>query len=581
MIFSIFFLVTFVASSKLSNFSFRKDLQDLKDALNKCEDIKPILGSFTRETRQVFMNDSINLNQEEVREYIAIKEEMICLLYNNDSIDFDSEEISIFNLFLFNELPKFESFFSQANLHIVLLFLLKASSIVILHQAKEIASGLAHKLTSNQMNEFLKFRLLDSTKSKSTSSTDIEERIRKLSTTSDPEEIYSIIVESSKTNIDIKIIYYEKLAEYLHRLDFEAHPDWLVPILDALKTLFLKNIKSQKFIKFVCDFILSDKIINIMKNSSEFNESYTFLLYFAFSEPESFSTKFEPVLTIFELSSSPYAETMNIIFKLFQSIKFVVTLNNNSNENDFKVAIDSFGKLIKLKKENYYARQVLKADYKYFNSLIMNFTAISTSEKHPLFTLSLMVVGMIGYLGHDLLDDEKFAVGCYCNIVSGFGHYMLKHGVESELVSNFLEDFRPLMGIAMEGLLNRIKRNNTFIGKNNLQSMIIFSQLIPDSVERQGYIDRIYSHYISDVQPQYSKYYTIVDREINDKQGAYVSSFLTFLKNYALHPSESQLPYLKEYYTFLKDSKLLNKTELMILEKCFNGFKYKRRIIKK
>lgn len=574
--FSFFFLVTFVASSKLSNFSFGKNLQDLKDTLNAGGDIKPILGSFMRETRHVFMNGSFEIDQEIVREYVAIKEEMICLLHKNDSIDFSLEEISIFNLFLFEELTKFEVFFSQANLHIVLLFLLKASSKTIFHKAKEIASGLAYKLTPVQMKEFIKFRLLDATRS----STDIEEKIRKLSTTSDPEEIYSIISDASNQNTKIQISYYEMLAENLHLLDFEVHPDWLFPILDALKILFSKNIKSQKFIKYIGDLILSDKIINIMKSSPQFSESYAFLLYFAFAEPESFSTKFDSIWKSFEESSSPYADTMKIICKLFQNIQFVVILDNYSNENDFKTAISAFGRLIKLKKENDYARQVLAADYKYFSSLIMKFTDISTIEKHPLFTLSLMVVGMIGYLGHDLIDDDKNTISCYCNIVSGFGYYILKNGVESEHVINFIEDFRPLVGKALDALINRIRRNNNFIGKKNLQSMIRFSQLVPDVIERHGFIDRIYSHYISDIQPQYNKYYTIKDREIGDNHGVHINSFLTFLDNYAFHPTESQLPYLKEYYMFLKDSKLLNKTELLILENNFNGFKY-RRVLKK
>jgi hypothetical protein len=33
------------------------------------------------------------------------------------------------------------------------------------------------------------------------------------------------------------------------------------------------------------------------------------------------------------------------------------------------------------------------------------------------------------------------------------------------------------------------------------------------------------------------------------------------------------LPYLRDFYSFLKDSKLLSKTELIILEGNFNGFR--------
>jgi hypothetical protein len=568
------FLVAFVASSKLSDFGFSKDLQDIKDALNLGGDIRSALASFTRGTRQLYRNDAFKLDQEMVYEYLAIKEEIICLLHNNnDLIDYEIEEIYIFNLFLFQELTRYESYFSQANLHVVLSFLLKASSKNIIKKSKDLAYNLTEKLTPEQLTDFIKFRLAHLKRE----SFDVEEKIGKLSTTSDPEDIYSTISAVSNSASRIQVSYYESLAEQLNHLNFNVHPYWLVPILDVLKALLSKNIKSTKFYTSVGTFLLNDTIINIMKSSAEFNESYSFLLFFAFKDNEIFSSKFQSVFATFEESSSPHAESLKTIIILYQNIRIISILNNNSTENEFKLVIGAFENLINLKKENYYARQIIAADYLSISSLISDFTNISTNEKHPLFWISLKIVGLIGFLGYDLFDDDKKVIGCYCNIVSGFGHFLLEIGVDSsDHFFKYIEDFRPFMAKALEATILRMMNIGTILGKRTFMAIIRFAELIPNVTDRLGCIDRLYSYYLSDIIPQFNKYDAIKDRELNDKHGVYMSSFLTFLASYTNNPTESQLPYLREYFLFLKDSNLLNKTELMILENIFNGFKHRR-----
>jgi hypothetical protein len=566
------FLVAFVASSKLSDFGFSKDLQDIKDALNLGGDIRSALASFTRGTRQLYRNDSFKLDQEMVYEYLAIKEEIICLLHNNnDLIDYEIEEISIFNLFLFQELTRYESYFSQANLHVVFSFLLKASSKNIIKKSKDLAYNLTEKLTPEQLTDFIKFRLAHLKRE----SFDVEEKIGKLSTTSDPEDIYSTISAVSNSASRIQVSYYESLAEQLNHLNFNVHPYWLVPILDVLKALLSKNIKSTKFYKSVGTFLLNDTIINIMKSSAEFNELYSFLLFFAFKDNEIFSSKFQSVFATFEESSSPYAESLKTIIILYQNIRIISILNNNSTENEFKLVICAFENLINLKKENYYARQVLAADYLSFSSLIPDFAKNCTSRKHPLYTINLKIVGLIGLLGYDLFDESK-VIGCYCNIVSGFGHFLVEIGVDpSDHFFKYIEEFRPFIAKSLKVNILRMMDKSTILGKQTLVEMVRFAELIPNVIERQGCIDRLYSYYLSYTFPRFKKYDAIKYHEITDKHGVYMSSFLTFLVSYTHNPTVFQLPYLREYFLFLKDSNLLNKIELMILENIFNGFKHR------
>lgn len=537
-------------------------------------DIRSALASFTRGTRQLYRNDAFKLDQEMVYEYLAIKEEIICLLHNNnDFIDYEIEEIYIFNLFLFQELTRYESYFSQANLHVVLSFLLKASSKNIIKKSKDLAYNLTEKLTPEQLTDFIKFRLAHLKRE----SFDVEEKIGKLSTTSDPEDIYSTISAVSNSASRIQVSYYESLAEQLNHLNFNVHPYWLVPILDVLKALLSKNIKSTKFYKSVGTFLLNDTIINIMKSSAEFNESYSFLLFFAFKDNQIFLSKFQSVFATFEESSSPYAESLKTIIIIYQNIRIISILNNNSTENEFKLVIGAFENLINLKKENYYARQIIAADYLSISSLISDFTNTSTNEKHPLFWISLKIVGLIGFLGYDLFDDDKKVIGCYCNIVSGFGHFLLEIGVDpSDHIFKYIEDFRPFMAKALEATILRMMNIGTILGKRTFMAIIRFAELIPNVTDRLGCIDRLYSYYLSDIIPRFKKYDAIKDHEITDKHGVYMSSFLTFLVSYTHNPTEFQLPYLREYFLFLKDSNLLNKTELIILENIFNGFKNRR-----
>ena len=560
--------VTFVVSSMLESSDIRVELQNLEDALSTGGNIKPILESFSTRTRKFFKEGPFD--QKIVRDYFSIKEEFICLLNDSDSIDFKMEEISKISLYLFYELQKFENYFSQKNLHKVFLFLLKSSTEAFFQRAKDLVSKLIHKLSFDQRNEFIRLRLLDTKRS----SSEMEEKMQKLSDTIDPEQIFNIISDGSNQPVAAQLFYYEMLAEHLHLLDFDAHPNWLPPILRALMIIFANDIRSKKLFKSIENFLLIDPVINIMKSSSEFDESYATLLGIVLSKSETFSERFDYLKNIFDEAASPHSGTIDILHKLCHYNQFVVALNNNSTKQDFKNAISAFENLIILKNENNLARKLIAADYSVYPILVRNFIDIARNENHPIFKLSVLVVGFIGYLGHGLFEDELKVLGCYCNMVTGFGYYMFKYGNESEILTNFINDLRPLASMVLNSVIEYIISSEKSSEKKNLQSVIGFSLMIPDSTERQGYIDRFYSYYISSLNSEFVKYDVITENDIEDKRGVYVTRFLAVLVIDILVPLKSELLfYLSQYYIFLKRKKLLNKTEIAILENNFFGFR--------
>jgi hypothetical protein len=565
---SFLFLVDFLAASNLSKFNFRKDLNDLKLVLNSNGNIAPILEDFNMETNRFYSPNNSWFTPEIHREYISIKEEIICLLYNDYFTDFKLDEIFIFHLLLFEELKKFDTYFSLDNFHIVLSFLIKASSEETIDQSRNIATNLAVKLSPLQFQEFLNCIIVDFASSKSSN---VNSKIKEISDSVDQDQIFSIICEASnKNNENIQVKSYEIIATRLEIIDFDVHPDWVVPIIESLSILFSRNIESSKFFLLVGHFVFSEKIVNIMKSAS-FNQSYALLLYFVLKNQEIIKLYAGFIFTHFR--ESPYTSTFATSLALIQNIQIISSnLSDNSSEDDFNRAVDAFDTLIILKDMNQFAKQVLSADFEYISSFVSKIENILINENHPLNALGMKIVGMIGYLCYDLIESEDDIIISYSSIVSGYGTYLIKNEPNScEHVNRFIHDFQPKMAIALEYCFQKL--NNAYVHDFILKSAIRFALLIPDVRVSRSFIDRFCVRFISNSDPDYNRYETIKDIEIIDKKGVYLSSFLTFLESYVLLPNESQLPYLRDFYSFLKDSKLLSKTELIILEGNFNGFR--------
>lgn len=78
------------------------------------------------------------------------------------------------------------------------------------------------------------------------------------------------------------------------------------------------------------------------------------------------------------------------------------------------------------------------------------------------------------------------------------------------------------------------------------------------------YTDIFCCQYISNFPLQFNRFDTIRFFQITDEKNVYMSAFLSFLEKYVKYKSHSK--YLGEFYKFLKDSKLVSKTELIIIE---------------
>lgn len=570
----LFFFITFCfASNELSRYNFKNDLENLKNLLSSNQDIRPFLNSFNRNTYRLF--NCNNPSYKTIKEYISIKEEIICLLLNNSIVDyFNLIEFEPFHRALLEEILRYESYFKKENLHFVVIFLFKASSRDTARYVREISLKQLKKFTSEQISVFLSSGVLKDVSTKS----EIDVIISELSSSSDPEQVLSIFTQISNEKLKISTQSEENLADFLELFDFNLHPDWLVPILETLKYLFSIGDKSEKFRRAVINFIFSDNVINILKDK-EIDESYSLLIYYTSKNARQFNEKFESLSDELRQALNPYENILSSARKLHKLVQFLLELNDNSNEMTFKLANSAMGKLLVLKNENEFVKQVLILEYDLFKSSLGNFSSIYTNPRHPLCHLSWKVAGFIGFLYYDLAVEDKLLRDCYINIVSGFGHALVKEDLSSFLNSIIFSDkLYEIIDTAANSTLNSIKEQNIPIEYSHLIAVIKFIELHPSTEKRNSLIDKICFQYISDIPTQFNKYFTIENIEISDRRGVYVTSFLTFLENYVLNPCESKLSYLREFYLFLKNSNLLSKTESVILS---NQFKEFRKLLKK
>lgn len=565
----LFFLITFsFASKQLSRYNFKNDLENLKYLLNTNQDVRPLLNSFNRDTYQLF-NNPTPPSTKTITEYISIKEEIICLLLNDSTIDLRIVEFEPFHRALLEEILKYQSYFKKETLHFIVIFLFKSSSSDTARYIRKIGAKLLMNFTQEQLDTFISSGLFQDNSTKS----EIDESISELSSSSDPEQVFSIFFQVSNEKLKISSDSEDLLADLLEIFDFNIHPDWLVPILETLKYLFSKGDKSKKFTMSVTEFIFSENTINILKDM-EVNEIYSLLIYYTSREAQSFKEKLECLPAELRQALNPYENILSTANKLHKLFQFITELNDNSNEMAFKLANSAMGKLLLLKYESEFVEQSLILEYDLFKKSLGNFASIYTNAYHPLCHLSWKVAGFIGFLYYDLADNYKLLRDCSINLVTGFGHALLKEDLNSFLNSIIFPDrLYSIIDKAVDSTLKSIKEQNIPFLYSHLQAAIKFIELHPSIESRNSFIDQFCVQFISDVPTQFNKYPSIENIEISNRHSVYVTSFLTFLENYVLNPCESKLPYLREFYSFLKESDLLSKTESIFIENHFKGFR--------
>lgn len=565
----LFFVSICTASKQLSKYNFKNDLEALKNLLTLNEDIRPVLNSFNSDTHQLFTSPNAP-SPRTIREYIAIKEEIICLLLNNSFTNFHFVELRPFNETLVEEILRYESYFKKENLHLVLIFLFKTSCGKNVEYARKIGTKLLINFNHEQMNVFVDSGVLklDGTE------TELDKRIKELSSSSsDPEEVFSIFTQIFNEKSKISCSLEESLADLLKILDLNLHPEWLIPILETLKYFYLNGTKSKIFTSCVTKFILSENVLHILRDM-EINENYSFLIYFASKESQEFKDELESLSIEMRNEFCPYEYFLSLSNKVHKMFQWFRGLTDDSDEIAFKLAISGFTKILVLKYESEFIRNILKLEYDLIKKVMGNFSEVYNDSLHPLNHFAWKVAGCAGFLFHDVVENESSRNSCFTNIASGFGHALLKEDLTTfskSIIS--MDHLYSIIGLAAEYTLKDIKEFMLPFKFSHLKAIIKFIELHPSIEERNSYISQFCAQYISDVPAQFNKYYTIDSIQIiTERRDIYVSGFLTFLKNYTSNPSESKLPYLREFYSFLKDSNLLSKTELIILENKFKGF---------
>lgn len=510
------------------------------------------------------------LDMESLKEYLRTKEEAIDLLLKNESTDYKTPEISLFNQFLLNDCKMHESLISNEKVLDYIQFFMKSASKSDVNEVRRMCHTLISRLDSE---ETLKLNsILENMNSEHKISTEqelLENRLFEMvENESSPEfdDVYKILIKISQEIENLSPQGFVNLGKCLEYFDLRTNPELLLPALEALRIIFDFNRNQIDFQKAVTDFIFSENVILALPKGV-LVDSYAIILGLSLRECDVSGTKIDEMTDEMVDHFKPYSAFMKEIIKIFRCLNMVQKLKNESTEADLKIAFSALNNLKRMAKADANFRKIINFDYDILKSSVTSFYRIYAEESCPLFPLGWKVVSMIGLLCYELSEGLERKNSC-TNIVAGIGYLLLFHEKWSpDYPTALIEDLLPNIDDIIGTTLNSIMEAKLPLNLTRLSGILKFIQLHPNQDLVNFYTDRICSHHISYDPSHINHYYTIECFKLTDKRNVYLNSFLTFLAIYTQNPKKSELKYLKEFYKFIEESKYLSKTDSIIISK--------------
>lgn len=545
--------------------SFNNLVTNLRTTIASGNDIKPCVSALNQKSTEI-LHDVAFLSENFLKEYISSKEEAVILLCENPTTEFKSIEVNLFNQFLLNDINLHESCFSIERIPYILNFLMKAASKCDAIESKRVSSNLIDKLDEEGL-EKLNSLIANIINERPIEVEALENRIT--SSEHDPEAIYSILMELKRTDHVISVDAHINLVNSMHRFDFQLHPEWLSPSLEVLKGLLLMKRTQIDFQSAVIYFILSEKVLVSLPDDRVI-DSFAILLALALREKEISAARIEAMSLEMIRHFRPYSNLVKDITKIFSCLRIIQSLDNDSTEASFRMAISAITNLRSMESTDPILHQIIKIDYDILKSAITRFFRIYTNESNPLFINSWKTVCMLGLLCYNL-SEGNLRKNSSVNIATSIGYLLLFHNKASKnYLTELINDILPIIDEVIESTFINVKDVNIPMNFTRLAGTIQLIQLHPSQDSINSYTDRICCQYILNVPSQYNRYESIHSFRITDKRNVYIPAFLSFLDDY-LKGNSTHSTYLKEFYKFLKDSKLVSKTESIIVERILSN----------
>lgn len=458
-----------LCSFNLHVIGFRAAVDILKNTIATGGDIKPCIVALNQKSHEVLV-DGTFLSDNFLKEYISSKEEAIILLCENPTTDFETIEIRGFNQFLLNDLQLHEDYFSIDSLPQIINFLIKAASKCDARETKRLASKLIDKLDSERLQQLNK--LIEYTKKEVERPVEleiIENRI--ISSADDPEAIYGILNELTISGQILSIDAYTNLVKYFHLFDFRLNPDWFYPTLDALKDIFILLKSNLDFQTAAVDFILSEKVILLLPTDRVI-DSFCLLLALSLREKEISAARLEAMDTQMIQHFKPYLQFVKEITKIFSCLHIIQSLNNDSNEANFRMALSAITNLKRMETTDPMLKQIITLEYDVIKSSITSFFRVYANEEGPLFLISWKTVCMLGLLCYDISEGQERRNNC-TNIAAGIGYLLICHNKAScNYPTDIINDILPNIDHIVESTLVSIKIANIPINFARLAGII-------------------------------------------------------------------------------------------------------------
>lgn len=562
----LFFLGFLEASGK-----FHGHLENLKDCIRNGTDISPVIDAFNTDSANFTATDHLVL-----REYLATREDAVCLLYDNRPINFRSPQMILFVRYLIKDAYCHSHLLSQEKVLTILEFLSLAPSQTNSRDLLKVCSKLLFQLTPEQNSRFVTFNSGASyyTGPDDSRDTEVENRIIQLSLQEFPDqyEIFSILRQISEENMIINSNCLIKIAKLLQKLDFRQNPDWFRPVLAALRDITTKHRQDLKFLEPVIDFIFSDQVATELLAYETPIEDYSMLNFLVLKNAKYVGES--PMSNVLELSKGIYAESNKKIITMMGQVIHLNNITNNASENELKDALNSLLALKKLVDEDAFTKKILKIDKDKIFSRISDITEIYADDFHPLNGLAWKVVCQLGLLG--LKITEKYdlnRIDAFSNTATAISNLIHASIRDIRLYpSEQLAEISPVFDEVLENTINQMKILKTTLNYDHMNRFIKFASLHPSEARKKSYIDRVLKHFLSDMPTRINHFNTVSSSLVSDKRGVYYGSFLSHVQEYVKNPSPELARYLREFYTFIKRQNLITKMESEILEQKFRIF---------
>lgn len=263
--------------------------------------------------------------------------------------------------------------------------------------------------------------------------------------------------------------------------------------------------------------------------------------------------------------------------KNFAAITFCIRhleeLNENSDESKFKLAYSSIKNLRKIQSECPKALRIVSDLDSLINLVYESLITILMSPSHKHFIIGIKILTNVALLNFFTNTSDQRPIACE-NIALGIGTLLiLFNDGKVEYPTDIINEISPHINEIIHSLLDMTFGADLPILRSHLDAYIQFVNLHPFIEVTKASIDILYLNFIVST-PLKFKVYTILEDLPQNSALIGVTSFLYFLMKYKknLNRNESDVIPIKEYFDYLLNSKLLSKTEEIIIKRFFNDF---------